>query len=219
METDGIKLNVTQTSLQPPGVTKSECLTSGMPQNLPRLIYWRKPLSPRVILFLSREQTIIIITFSVSIIHRITNNILHIAAVKISSELPCCCSNQQSSWLHYSTMQALASRNDIGSNTVSCIPMGRLACDPSENGSQSLALARRKNIEAGLKCSPNPPSSWVNVKWHSQMDSIVDVLSVHREHKEVAQMVKQSLCSYFWDERERGERKGLHASLYPLLHG
>jgi len=51
------------------------------------------------------------------------------------------------------------------------------------------------------------------------MDSIVDVLSVHREHKEVAQMVKQSLCSYFWDERERGERKGLHASLYPLLHG
>lgn len=85
-----------------------------------------------------------------------------------------------------------------------------------------------KNIVAGLKCptpsTPHPrlhPStpSRVNVKWHRQTDSIVDVLSVHWEHKEAAQMVKQRLCSYFlgW-EREEGregeieKKKGLHAT-------
>lgn len=83
--------------------------------------------------------------------------------------------------------------------------MGRLACDSSWNGSPSLALASRRNLVAGLKCSPTP--SWVNVKRHSQMDSILDVLSVHREHKEAAQMVKQRLCSYIWDERGRGRWK------------
>lgn len=88
-----------------------------------------------------------------------------------------------------------------------------------------------KNIVAGLKCptpsTPHPrlhPStpSRVNVKWHRQTDSIVDVLSVHWEHKEAAQMVKQRLCSYFlgW-EREEGregeiEKKKDCMQLQPL---
>lgn len=49
-----------------------------------------------------------------------------------SSRYFCCCSeyitadmaNQQTSCLPYSTMRALASRNDIGSGIVSCIQMG-----------------------------------------------------------------------------------------------
>ena len=49
------------------------------------------------------------------------------------------------------------------------------------------------------------------------MDSILDVLSVHREHKEAAQMVKRRLCSYICDEGDGGreremEKKGLHAT-------
>lgn len=48
------------------------------------------------------------------------------------------------------------------------------------------------------------------------MDSILDVLSVHREHKEAAQMVKWRLCLCIWDERgrerERRERKGPRAT-------
>lgn len=66
-------------------------------------------------------------------------------------------------------------------------------------------FGNKRNVVAGLKCSPR--LSWVNMKWHSQMDSILDVLSVHREHKEAAQMVRLWLCSYFWDARGEGERR------------
>lgn len=76
----------------------------------------------------------------------------------------------------------------------------------------SLCWATRKKYCSRIKVLPQP--SWVNVKWHSQMDRILDVLFVHRQHKESAHMVKRQLCSYFWNVRGReGEiEKGLHAT-------
>ncbi len=96
---------------------------------------------------------------------------------------------------------------------VSCIQMGRLACDPSWNGSHSQAWPQEKPHSV-IKVHPLPILSKCEM---TQMDGILDVLSVHREHKEAAPMVKQQLCTCIYDERGRGsDRERDRMQLQPL---
>lgn len=51
-------------------------------------------------------------------------------------------------------MQAVSSRSETGGSIVSCIQIGKLACDPFWNGIDAPHLAIKANIVVGFKCSP-----------------------------------------------------------------
>lgn len=87
---------------------------------------------------------------------------------EISCKLQRCCSNQQpGSSLHYSTTQAVASKNDIGSNTVLCIQIGLVSMRSVSDCIAFSSFSNKEIVFAVSKCSPPTPMSRceMTVRW------------------------------------------------------